>query len=1248
MSELFAGASTGRVSTSTREFFRAVARLGLQAAEALEHAHDAGVVHRDIKPSNLLLDERGNLWVTDFGLAKFETNPTLTMSGDLLGTLRYMSPEQAKGRRSAVDHTTDLYSLGVTLYEILTLRPAFLGRDREALLRRITSEEPRSPRSLSPSIPPELETIVLKCMTKERDGRYPTARELADDLRRFIEDRPILARRPSLVEKAVKWARRHQALVVAGAVVLLAVAGALATSTALIWREQRLTAAALEEARESYERAEGQRLVADEQRRLAQQDFERARAVVDGMLTRVAETDMVHSPPLQKVRHELLEEALRFYEDSLEERKGDPALRQETGRAYFRVAKVRSLFGEVDEAERAYSSGIALLSALARERPRDPAPRRCLAEGHVYLAHLFRQTGRPTEARRGYEKAAAIREALARELPGDTELRLDLASLWTWLGDLLRETGEHEGAEALYRRVAGKLDGEGPAFADREKQASCRAANVASLADLHESLGRHSEAEEGYREAVDLYRSLGAESPSRPALNRKLGIDMEKLALLLDKTGRREESEEKLREVVTIREELARVFPLVPGELNALAQSYLNLAHVIRGTGRRTDVESLHQRALDLLRRIVDDFPEDLDYSRNLASALNAFGVWIGRRDPGEAERFHREAITIAEDLCERAGQLPKDRSYLATFHTSLGMTFFESGRHDDADASWSWALQLFAKLAAALPEVSSYRSAAGQVRNNLGMLAIRTGRLDEAEEHLRIAIREQSRLVSESPADAGYKEALAKHWANLGDALWKKGEAGESLEASRRAIDLEKGLVALFPDRSTYRTNLSHYYRNVRERLRDTGRGEEAKVAMDGVIAVTRDLVETFPEHPDFLHDLAVLYAKRGRTEDCAGALDAAEASFRRAVEQDRELTRRFPGVLHYSMDLADALRDLALRLAFGGNCDEAVQALDEALAVVERESERHPGEPGARRHLAFVHDARGQALASCGRTADAEAAFGDALALDDAIFDESPEGNGNRASSFAATHRNLGELLLSAGRYAEAETSCREAVRLLEKEHRERASLGAGDDARADDPPRPLVRSRGGVYRFCGDRDNGMMLADGLSVLAAVLERLGKHEEARELLEKALEVQPASTLAQRQLARFLVTCTDRRHRDTAEAVKVAASAVRAEPRDARNLSTLGLACYRAARFGLAVKALEKAVKLSKGGDAGTLLVLAMAQWQRGEKSEARRAYEEALRWLEQDEPRDRPAVEDLRALRAEAEAVLARVKRK
>jgi serine/threonine protein kinase/WD40 repeat protein len=219
------GTSVSSVNSSGRRppFFRSVARIGRQAAYGLGHAHSRGVVHRDIKPSNLLLDADGVVWITDFGLAKAEDDG-LTATGDIVGTLRYMAPERFQGEGDA---RADIYALGLTLYELLTLRPAFLVRDRLTLIARIKTVEPAPPRSLDARIPRDLETIVLKAIEKDPRKRYPSADALAEDLRRFLDDEPIQARRASAVERSARWARHHPLVPVLGAVLLLTTVASL-------------------------------------------------------------------------------------------------------------------------------------------------------------------------------------------------------------------------------------------------------------------------------------------------------------------------------------------------------------------------------------------------------------------------------------------------------------------------------------------------------------------------------------------------------------------------------------------------------------------------------------------------------------------------------------------------------------------------------------------------------------------------------------------------------------------------------------------------------------------------------------------------------------------------------------------------------------------------------------------------------------------------------------------------------------
>ncbi|HEY6563734.1 MAG TPA: serine/threonine-protein kinase, partial [Pirellulaceae bacterium] len=221
-------------SDSGQEYWLGVARVGLQVADALTYAHAQGVLHRDIKPSNLLLDTKGTVWVTDFGLAKevpvsgslHDGKPVdLTRTGDVVGTLRYLAPERLKGQS---DERSDIYGLGATLYEMLALRPPFEETDRSVLVRRLLNDEPKRPRAFDTSIPLDLETVVAKAMAKEPADRYPSAAELADDLRCFLTDRPIQARRVTLWERTWRLCRRNPVVTGLSATVLLLLS-ALAT-----------------------------------------------------------------------------------------------------------------------------------------------------------------------------------------------------------------------------------------------------------------------------------------------------------------------------------------------------------------------------------------------------------------------------------------------------------------------------------------------------------------------------------------------------------------------------------------------------------------------------------------------------------------------------------------------------------------------------------------------------------------------------------------------------------------------------------------------------------------------------------------------------------------------------------------------------------------------------------------------------------------------------------------------------------
>ena len=357
-----------------------MARLGAQVAEALDYAHQHGIVHRDIKPGNLMIDSGTKLWVTDFGLARIESDPGMTMTGDLVGTLRYMAPEQALAKRVVVDHRADVYALGATLYELLALRPAFDGPSREALLRQIAFEDPKPLRQANRGVPNDLQTIVHKALSKNPDDRYQTAQEMADDLYAFTDDEPIKARPLSIAQRTTRWAAKRKGVVAAVAGVLILAVIGLLISNAMITHERNV-------AQEAEENERNERLEADRQRKLADANANRARETVDTFLTKVSEDELLNVPSMQPLRKDLLQLALKYYLEFVQECQDDPSVRAELAATHFRVAKILTELGSTEEARKEQESALAIWEALVAEQPRSADYLNGLGETHLALAN---------------------------------------------------------------------------------------------------------------------------------------------------------------------------------------------------------------------------------------------------------------------------------------------------------------------------------------------------------------------------------------------------------------------------------------------------------------------------------------------------------------------------------------------------------------------------------------------------------------------------------------------------------------------------------------------------------------------------------------------------------------------------------------------------------------------------------------------------------------------------------------------
>jgi len=413
----------------------------MQAAEALEHAHALGVLHRDIKPANLLVDHNGHLWVTDFGLAGFRGGGDLTQSGDLIGTLRYMSPEQAAGGR-VLDPSTDVYSLGATLYELLTARPAFDGRDRQELLHQIAVTEPIALRKLVPAIPRDLETIVDKAMAKEPERRYRTASELADDLRRYLDDRPVLARRPSLPERAARSLSRHRKAS-ATAVALVVLAGLASAGGAVrLWREQQKTWSALQSAQ----------MARGNEREALVFTFAASDQIAQRALLLIAAPKPAQSSVEGQRDREFCRKALGYYAEIARRYDRDPEMQPIAAAAYHRVGFIRMILAD-PHAEDAIRHSIALYEKLVPAGPLAEDLRFQLALASDDLVLLLRTTARLTSNLDCLRRLVAIRQGLAVDFPARSLSRVSLTYNLAELGDLLEAAGRSHEAEEVRRRL---------------------------------------------------------------------------------------------------------------------------------------------------------------------------------------------------------------------------------------------------------------------------------------------------------------------------------------------------------------------------------------------------------------------------------------------------------------------------------------------------------------------------------------------------------------------------------------------------------------------------------------------------------------------------------------------------------------------------------------------------------------------------------------------------------------------------
>jgi serine/threonine protein kinase len=671
-------AATGS-STRGREYARAVARFGVQVAEALDHAHTHGILHRDIKPANLLLDTEGRLWVTDFGLAQVRGNPGLTMTGDILGTLRYMSPEQALAQRVVIDGRTDVYSLGVTLYEFLTLQPAIDGQDRMEILRKIAEVEPLPPRQLNPAAPRDLETILLKAMTKDPGGRYATAKELADDLCRFLEDRPIVARRLSPLGRAAKWTRRHRVAVwswgVSLAVLLILALVGLAASNRLIARERNQKDIALKQREAALATSEA--------------NLRFARRAVDDVYEQFAEK-IRDLPQMQSLEREFLNKALDYYQEFAKQKSTDPEIRLGSGRAYLRVGLARFKLNEHHRAEEALTLAIARFEELVAEDPSNVEYRSELASAYHALGLVLNETRRAQPAEQAFRSAIRLLSQLVAERPDWPESRHTLATANNSLGTLLPDRPEE--ADRAHRTAIALCEELVAEFPDRPWYRGELVRGHFALGLVREKTGRFQEAEKPLRDAIAAFQQQ-AGPLNASSYRRLLPVAYFELANVLYARGRLEEAKDSYRSAIELWEQYAASFPRISEYWVRLYDGYANLARLLEQTEHSEEAARVCSQALELYKRLAGKLPDEIADQGVLRIAAGLDAVLKNRSRPQDREPGYRQALELAETLATRSPTLLGYRFHAAYWQNALGDLLTATGRTSEATNAYRRAI---------------------------------------------------------------------------------------------------------------------------------------------------------------------------------------------------------------------------------------------------------------------------------------------------------------------------------------------------------------------------------------------------------------------------------------------------------------------------------------------------------------------------------------------------------------------------
>ena len=772
-SEYIRGQTLEEVIDEARPDFDHAAEIIRSLAEALDYAHHLEIVHRDVKPGNIMVDPQGQALLMDFGLARIgHSDEQLTQDGRPLGTPAYMAPEQIDPSFGQPGAASDQYSLGVVLYELLCGERPFNGPS-QVVLFNILHHPPESPRSRNPAVPVDLETICLKAMAKRPEDRYADCGELAADLRRWLADEPVQARRMGLVERAVRWCRRNP--VVAGlstTIVLLLIAVAAITTNAY-FREAHLRQiavgdrdvardavekkeAALEEAdrhaeiakdeRDAAQRAEleaiGLLLLAIDSQRQMEQERDRAermtqmaRDAVDQYFTKVSQDPRLKAVGLEALRRELLETARRFYEQFIEEYPDDPDLKAELGRAHSRLGTITDHLGEKHSAIELYEGARSIFEQLAQQHPTVLDYQCDLAECHSSLGGVYWAMRDVEKAKEEFDLALGIWTRLAGEehanSPDYPRYQSGLARVYNSLGIVhwaKREFADaekaYEDARNIWEKLLAQQDPKDPEYQHE------LAGTYNNLGVINWAKGKPWSAEFSCEQAKSIWERLTAEHPNVPKYQSGLAGVHNSLYILYRTEMQPEKAEQACQEAIKILDHLAQKHPDVPEYQNDLAKTHtsLGILYETKGQAARAEEEDPeeqiaarrkyqegakeeYEEALRINEELVSNYRDVPEYEHCLASTHNRLGLWhMAAGQPMDAQDEFRAALDKYQALCQNH-EVPEYAVALGATYHNMANLLRDTKNPEDALDLYDKAIPELKESYDNLPQVTAHGS---------------------------------------------------------------------------------------------------------------------------------------------------------------------------------------------------------------------------------------------------------------------------------------------------------------------------------------------------------------------------------------------------------------------------------------------------------------------------------------------------------------------------------------------------------